>query len=217
MAPDAPPPIDPTAVGLRTPAAQHEQSETIGRSVEAPHLAGSPAAEFAELMAGTGVQCALIGGYAVNAWVRPRLTDDFDFIVLGGRAAIERAEQQLTALGFSYVRKHDERGPSGPEFVKMRHSERALEIDLQVAKTDYQVLVVQRALAVVGTSLRVATPEDLIVLKLIAGRSKDNDDLRRLGCLEEINWAYVAEHGAEWGVEARLADLKAMIASETNR
>lgn len=121
-------------------------------------------------MAEAGVQGALIGGYAVNAWVRPRLTELFDFIVLGGREAIERAENDLTTLGFSYVRRQDEHVPSGPEFVKMRHRERRVEIDLQVAKTDFQALVVNRALTVTGSSVGVATPEDLIVLKLIAGR-----------------------------------------------
>ena len=39
-------------------------------ALDAPHLAGSPAADFAALMANAGAQFTLIGGYAVNAWVR---------------------------------------------------------------------------------------------------------------------------------------------------
>jgi hypothetical protein len=55
---------------------------------------------------------------------------------------------------------------------------------------------------------RVATPEDLIVLKLIADRPKDRQDLLGLVALPDLDWAYVARWAAEWDVAERLAALR---------
>lgn len=80
-------------------------------------------------------------------------------------------------------------------------------IDLQAAKTAFQVEVVRRARPVaVGPA--VATPEDLIVLKLIAHRSKDLIDLRNLAALPDLDWAYVERWARDWEVEDRLAAIR---------
>ncbi len=48
--------------------------------------------------------------------------------------------------------------------------------------------------------LAVATPEDLIVMKLIANRAKDRADLDGRVRLEGLDWTYVERWAAEWEV-----------------
>jgi hypothetical protein len=63
--------------------------------------------------------------------------------------------------------------------------------------------------ALVEGGLRVATAEDLIVLKLIANRPKDQNDLRGLLELPDLDWPYVEHWAGEWGVLDALRRLRA--------
>ena len=61
----------------------------------------------------------------------------------------------------------------------------------------------------IGETVHVATLEDLIVYKLIAGRTRDVADIeemvetQRLGGTEP-DWEYVRGHARAWDVEGRL-------------
>lgn len=174
----------------------------------------SPAEEFAAIFRSAGLPYALIGGYAVNAWATPRVTDDFDFVVLANRQDIEKVEGLLSAAGFEHLRRQDSGEDSGPDFVRMFNSDRRLIIDLQTAKTDYQDLVIERAVGSLKSGVRVATPEDVVILKLIAGRSQDQKDLIDIVRSAELEWPYV-EHWAEvWQVSDRLAAIRRLIEDE---
>jgi hypothetical protein len=98
--------------------------------------------------------------------------------------------------------------PSGPDFVRFVAPDGGLLLEVQAAKTPLQREVVERAVAT-ASGLRVATVEDLIVLKLIADRPKDQGDLAGLAQLPEIDWTHVERWAREWGLEAGLHALRA--------
>lgn len=179
------------------------------RGVSVSTVADEPAVQVPGLGAvfeRAGLRHALIGGQAVNVWIMPRETDDFDFVVAPDRSAIEAVEAVLLALGLSYVRRQDGHGPSGPDFVQLKNLAMNLAVDIQVAKTDYQSLIIDRAVSGELSGLSVATPEDLIVLKLLAMRSQDQRDIALLVDLrgDTLDWAYI-EHWAEvWDVVKEL-------------
>jgi hypothetical protein len=166
------------------------------------------AGAFGELFEADGLGHVLIGGQAVNIWLSPRVTGDYDFTVTADRAAIEKVEADLRARGFDYIRRDDALEPSGPDFIRMTDGKKVI-VDLQPAKTDYQELVIERAVPLFGGTVRLATPEDLIVLKLIANRSKDQYDLSRLVSIPGIDWEYVEHWCRIWDVAAKLAALRA--------
>jgi hypothetical protein len=143
-----------------------------------------------------------------------RSTDDYDFIVLADKAAIERVEAALVASGFSYIRRQDSGEASGPDFVQMANRERDLLVDLQAAKTDYQELVVRRA-RTTPRGIHVAAPEDIIVLKLIAFRGIDQRDLIPLLRRGGLDWGYIEEWAAFWEVTDRLALIRQARDSES--
>jgi hypothetical protein len=57
-----------------------------------------------------------------------------------------------------------------------------------------------------------STPEDLIVMKLIADRPKDHLDLLGLLRLDGLDWTYIEGWVAEWGVAERLRELRSKTA-----
>lgn len=182
---------------MRVPAAS-VSTMADGQPFEAPGLAA--------VFRRASLRHALIGGHGVNSWIMPRETDDYDFVVAPDRSAIEDFEAELLALGLRHVRRQDSDEPSGPDFVQMKNATLNLAVDLQVAKTDYQLLVLERAVPSETSGFFVATPEDLIVLKLLAMRSQDQRDVALLVDLlgEGLDWPYI-EHWAEvWDVTTNL-------------
>ncbi len=163
-----------------------------------------PIQELALLLDQEGIAYALIGGHAVNLYIEPRLTRDIDVTIAAGTDYVERIDAALSATSFELVRKVGHDLPSGPDFLRYLRDQVVVEI--QTAKTEFQEQVIERATNVDG--VRVATPEDLIILKLIAYRPKDMDDLRGLRDLPSINWAYVQRWADEWDIADRLTQLR---------
>ncbi len=150
---------------------------------------------------------AIIGGHAVNSWLEPRFTADIDVTVAADVAELTRLRDLLSQSGYVVTREYGADLPSGPDFVRWTSSEGDV-VELQLAKTEFQEQVIRRA--VVGSrGAKVATPEDLVVLKLIADRAKDRIDLEGLVALESLDWAYVEHWARQWDVLDRLERVRA--------
>ena len=80
--------------------------------------------------------------------------------------------------------------------------------DIQTAKTDYQMLVLERAVRSEPEGVLVATPEDLLILKLIANRSKDRGDLLNLVARNGLDWQYIDQWAEIWDVTERLRAIR---------
>jgi hypothetical protein len=179
-----------------------------------PEAAKVLIAEVGRILHAANLPAVLIGGQAVNCWVEPRITMDVDVTVLSDGAAIRHARSLFESAGFAIQLNQDGGGASGPDFFRFEHSDTQVQLDLQVAKTEYETQVVMRAVHAPDLAIPVATPEDLLVLKLIASRHKDFKDLVDLGSLPQIDWPYVETWSAVWEVEDRLANLRQAIAEE---
>ena len=162
-----------------------------------------PLPYVARLLASLGTDYAVIGAHAVNCWLEPRLTADIDVTVAADRAQLESLRARLVGEGFRVAREHGAEAPSGPDFIRFISADAEVLIEVQAAKTAFQREVIRRAVTS-PAGLRVATFEDLIVLKLIADRPKDQADLDGLLGLGALDWAYVEKWATTWGVLDRL-------------
>ena len=160
---------------------------------------------------------ALIGGQAVNCWVEPRITLDVDVTVMSDGEIVRDVVARFVAEGFTILMKQDDGAASGPDFVRMRHAETSVELDMMVAKTEFETTVIGRAVAAPGLPLPVATVEDLLVLKLLASRNKDWKDLYDLGKLPDVDWAYVERWCEVWEIGERLTSLRAELERDRQR
>lgn len=156
-----------------------------------------------------GLAYALIGGHAINLWLEPRFTADIDVTVAADPAALARARAGLEALGYHVDDEHGATLPSGPDFVRFVRNAGDPPIEIQAAKTELQHELIARATRESG--IATATPEDLIVLKLIAHRPKDLADLAGLVGLPDLDWSYVEERARDWDVLDRLERLRSSV------
>jgi hypothetical protein len=156
-----------------------------------------------DLLDGSGLDYAVIGGHAVNAWLEPRFTADLDVTLQADPDAMARLKQLLAEKGYRVTREHGADLPSGPDFVRFVSDRDGLPLEVQAAKTELQRECLRRA-AASGRTPRIATAEDLIVMKLIAGRPKDEIDLLGLVRLGDLDWTYIERRAAEWEVIDRL-------------
>lgn len=118
-----------------------------------------------------------------------------------------RLRRIFAEAGYERVVEYGGDPPSGPDFVRFASADRLTIVGVQAVKTALQHEVVRRARAS-SEGIRIATPEDLIVLKLIADRPKDRQDLLGLLALPDLDWAHVERWAAEWDVAERLAALR---------
>jgi predicted nucleotidyltransferase len=127
-----------------------------------------------------GVQGAVIGGVAASLRSTPRFTRDIDAVVINA----ETLELIQSANDFGFV----PRIPDAAEFafttrvLLLRHDESNVDIDISLGALPFETEVVDRStlLDVNGIPVRVATAEDLVIMKALAGRARDIADMENL-------------------------------------
>lgn len=166
---------------------------------------------------GTQGSFAIIGAVARNAWAPPRATTDLDLTVVGDLDVIARVADSLAGLGYMLVREQRADPAETLPDIKIFRCEEAdvRQVDVLIAKTPFEEEVLRRAPLVDVGSLEVpvASPEDLIVYKLLADRPRDRDDItavvRTLGRAgRQIDWTYVERWARFWQIEDRSRRLR---------
>jgi len=143
-----------------------------------------------------GILSVVIGGVAVAAWGEPRVTRAVDLKVLLGR---DDASRLLAALSPDYISLlPDPREALRRQAMVFVQDTAGTRLDLLLADTPYDVLAVQRGRAVElqpGVTIRVCSPEDLVIYKLISTRLRDHEDaqgvIRRQG--DDLDDKYVLD------------------------
>lgn len=158
-----------------------------------------------------GAEYMLIGGLAVGIWSEPRATKGADLSV-HVLAATERVRDAITRAGLEVVAGDLTRALERGEAVRLKRAGRSAEpivLDLLFAITAFEIDALRRRrnVTVFGVELPVATPEDLFVFKLIAGRPHDLADAAVLLELhgKDFDVERVQRWCREFGVEERLA------------
>lgn len=123
------------------------------------------------------IRSAAIGGVAVAIWGEPRVTKDVDLKVLLGR---DEAERLLRAMGEDLRPVQpdplDSLRQVGILFALDASGTRA---DFLLSDTPHDVEAIKRARRIdtlPGVRVRVCTPEDLVIYKLVATRARDHED-----------------------------------------
>jgi len=161
--------------------------------------------EVIDIVKDLNIDYAVMGGIALQAWGRERVTRDIDLIIYLGE--IERTEflQALTKRGVKISKREglNEKGAFLP--ISCYYEEKTyglpLEIDFFIADTDYQKKALARSLGieVLGKKVKIIQPEDLILHKLLANRPIDRLDVETV-ILEQkdsldkeylFNWARI--------------------------
>lgn len=127
-------------------------------------------------------QGIIIGGVAVSLLSRPRLTADVDAVVLFDTDELPRllamAEQEglLPRIpdASDFARRH--------RVLLLQHQQSGVNVDISLGLLPFEVEAVERSKTyqIGSLTLRIPTPEDLIVFKAVAHRPKDLLDIQAI-------------------------------------
>jgi predicted nucleotidyltransferase len=154
--------------------------------------------EFIDFLESHDVMYMVIGAMAVAIWGRPRATADIDFTLLTDSEGLETIGEGAERRGFVIDRQWLEWHPL-QRGVQIRLTSADVFIDLvrPMDQHQEQALHRRRSIDIAGRTVWFVSPEDLIVMKLKAGRPRDFEDAvsvlaRQKGRLDEsymVDWA----------------------------
>ena len=155
------------------------------------------------------IDAALYGGLALAAYGEPRETRDADFAVagVGGPEVVEA----LTAAGFNPMLTFDRARFGGNLVSRIALVEGGGAAGLNVAdlveprSPRFARAALQRALtgSLRGSSIRVLTPEDFILFKVLSTRDRDLEDAAAIcrALADQLDRSLIAVEGAALAAE----------------
>jgi predicted nucleotidyltransferase len=156
----------------------------------------------------SGVRLVIIGGVARGVWASPRATMDVD--VLADTDDPTLLASHAATAGLVAVPEEIE-GLRNAGMIRLRlpdHLRGAVRLDVLAADHPYYRRVVERSVPVnvFGTRVRVAGPEDVVLLKLLADRTQDRADVEAIVAAQagRLDLALLAREAAEIEVELPL-------------
>jgi hypothetical protein len=119
------------------------------------------------------VRFLVIGGLAVMAVGEPRVTGDAHVVVFGSSKELERLIVHAPKAGFQLDQEGERR--RFRETGTLRFLRRGFQLDLIAASLPFEEAALARASRkrMFGRLVRLPTPEDLLLFKVLAGRDKD--------------------------------------------
>jgi predicted nucleotidyltransferase len=124
----------------------------------------------------------IIGGIAVGFLGRPRLTEDVDAMFLLSTQDIPNFLKEAKNENI------EPRIPNADEFARknrvllLQHVPTEMNIDISLGVMPFEEEMVERGIiqSTATLSVRLPSPEDLIIMKAIAHRPKDLEDIRTI-------------------------------------
>ena len=173
--------------------------------------------EFVTLFDQNGVEYALMGGIAVRVYGIPRPTYDVDFTAAIPRDKLPQFYELVEKAGYTVPEAYRSGWVdqvAGMPVVKFRLylEGQGVDVDLFLAETLYQqeLLRRRRREEIDGVTAWLVSPEDLILLKLVAGRPRDRADIGDVRFVQgELDETYMRQWAVELGVAVALEQLLA--------
>jgi len=129
------------------------------------------------------IEYMLVGGMAVGIWAEPRATVDIDFLVSVRLADFDNLKRHLTESG-RFVFIHEKPMVFGRiSFLRATLKSNAdISIDFIFSDDFFKVEALKRkeVAQLSDFAINIATPEDLIILKLLSGREQDRLDAMKI-------------------------------------
>jgi hypothetical protein len=138
-------------------------------------------ADLAAALSGLGVEWYLFGAQAAARYGSPRATADVDATVRLGERDDQALVEALTSAGFE-LRTGDDDFIARTRVVPVVHLATKVPADLVIAGAGLEDLFFERARveSFLGLDVPVAAAEDIVVMKVLAGRPKDIEDVESL-------------------------------------
>lgn len=156
-----------------------------------------------------------MGGLAIRLLGIPRPTFDVDLAITISRDRLPELYEELEAEGFDIPEAYrggwvDEVAGMPLVKFKMYIGGRGIDADIFLTETRFQQEIMRRRMQdeLWGIPIPLATPEDLILLKLVAGRPRDLGDIADIRLVQgDLDEPYMRTWAAELGIADRLEQV----------
>lgn len=128
------------------------------------------------------IQQVLIGGVAVAFVAQPRMTEDIDAVISLDTDLLESFLSTAISYGFAPRISDAADFARRRRVILLQHQSTGVNIDLSCSALPFEEEMILRArsLTIGSITVRVATPEDLIITKAIAHRPRDIADIEAI-------------------------------------
>jgi hypothetical protein len=165
------------------------------------------------------VSGVIIGGVAASILGRPRLTRDVDVLVLLQETRWPQFLASGERKGFVPRRSHALAFARETRVLLLRHQQSGIDVDLVFGSLPFEDQAVARATWIdfEGIMIPLPSPEDLIIMKAVAHRLRDLEDIQALLIthpdldLKRVR-SWVKEFAAALARPDILADLETLLA-----
>jgi hypothetical protein len=155
---------------------------------------------------------AIVGGWAVRAYGVPRPTYDVDLTILIDREDLSSLFAAIDEKGYdvddTYLRGWTDNVAGMPLVKAMTFVDgRTIVGDIFLAENPFQLSLMERKhrLPVNGFEAWVASPEDIVLLKLVASRHRDLGDVQDILFMQDqLDESYMRKWAAELDVSGAL-------------
>jgi hypothetical protein len=141
-----------------------------------------PLAALHRLLGRFGEQGVVIGGIASSLLGQPRLTADIDAVLLLSTDELPLLIKAALEEGFELRLPDAEAFARRTRVLLLRHLASGINVDISLGVLPFEVEAVERSQLqkAGGISIRLPTPEDLIIFKAVAHRPKDLLDIQAI-------------------------------------
>ena len=154
---------------------------------------------------GRGVPFALIGGLAVSFRGQPRATADVDVVLDADVETALRIAAELLESPFEPLFPGVEEVVERSFILPLRHRTTRLKVDASLGLSGFEQAAIARAeyLDLPGLRAPVVTAEDLLLMKILAGRPQDEQDASGLVAVRrsDFDWEYCRRVAIQLGSE----------------
>ncbi|MBX7105814.1 MAG: hypothetical protein K1X57_17150 [Gemmataceae bacterium] len=170
------------------------------------------AADIVRLFDELQLPYALMGGLAVRVYGLPRPTFDVDFAATIDRDRLPELYQRAESMGYM-IPEAQKTGwldtVRAMSVVKLQTfiDQGVVDIDIFLAETNFLRQVMKRRQQFESNRLRAwfVSPEDLVLLKLMANRDKDRADIADIFLIQgSMDRAYMTEWATRLGISEEL-------------
>lgn len=168
--------------------------------------------ELTKLFEEMRIVYAVMGGIAVRAYAFPRPTYDVDFTLAISEERLPEFFDRCEALGFTVAPQYrtgwvDRVADMPLVKVRLYLQDKGIDVDMFLVESAYQheVIARRRRSEADGQVIWLVSPEDLVLLKLIASRPRDLIDVSDIFFMQgQLDVSYMRKWAKELGVADKL-------------
>lgn len=155
------------------------------------------------LLEARSVRYALIGGLATSLRGQTRVTADVDLVIATSVEAALQLVDELPETVFAPLFDNVADIVQRAFILPLRHRVTGVRVDVAIGLSGFEKLAISRAqpIELYGHPVSIATTEDLMVMKTLAGRPQDDQDVRGMLIVQRdhIDWEYCLRIAGELG------------------